>query len=254
MAVSLAFDSTRSKMSQLDEAPDQLVRENQYRDQYLRWVASLTPKDRAALQKQGLDRPKIESTAQAYLRPEVFRESTATLGLFQEDHAAESWQHPADLLEPEEEDIDGDDIARLGAYDPELLRTLIRVLFMGGRKLNPKTIVSKFVALCHSLHVEGIGDRSLESLAEEIGCTRSLLSNYVVGFRDFAGLDHRGGWSAAARDTLRNARRVPVSPKQRAQAIAAGIPTRPRGTIRRNGGGASQSDHAATSEPAEAGT
>jgi hypothetical protein len=217
------------------EAPDQLALEANYRAEYLRWVASLTPKDRAALQRQGLDRPKIETTAQAYLRPEVFRESTATLGLFQEDHSAEPWQHPAELLEPEEEDIDQDDLAKLGAFDPDLLRVLIRVLFLNdGKGFNPRPVIHKFVALCHCLGVPGIGDQSLESLANKLGCTRQCLSYLTTSYRDFGGLSHRSGKSDAARDALSKARSIAFTAKQRAAAIEQGISTRHRGSIRKS--------------------
>lgn len=213
-------------------APDHLVREHRYRDEYLQWVASLPPADREALRKLGLDRPKIETTRLAYARPEAFRDSTGAVGMFAEDRPHD-WQHPGDMIDGDEpEPVDRSDLEKLGAYDPELIKVLIRVLVMSGRGFNPKTMTCKLVALCHCLHVPGIGDKSLEELADKLGVTRQLLSYYTTSFRDFGKLDHRSGKSDHARDILSRARTVPSTARQRANAIEAGITTRHRGSLR----------------------
>lgn len=111
--------------------------------------------------------------------------------------------HPVDILEPEDEreDIDPDDLEKLGRCNPEALAILLRVLIVPSvtSGIQPKAIVARVVALAHCLHLQGIGDLSLDALAQKIKCTRALLSFYVTQLRDYGGLDHRAGKSVEAR-------------------------------------------------------
>ena len=194
-------------MSVSDLPPDPSSREKHYREAYLTWVSSLDPRDRATLKDMGLDRPKVETTALVWARPEFFRDSTSTAG-FQDGMAEDAFVHPAGLIDKDEEeveDIDEDELTRLGAYDPELIGTILRVCFFPGiskRGVSLSAAFHRLLALAHALHVPGVGDKSLEHLANRVGCTRALLSSYVVRIRDHAKLDHRGGKSDQARQKL----------------------------------------------------
>jgi hypothetical protein len=197
-------------MKEADLPPDQSSREKRYRGEYLTWVSSLDPKDRALLKEMGLDRPKVETTTLVWARPENFRDSTATAGL-QDGMAESEFVHPGELIdEPEEDatDIDEDELAKLGAYDGELVACILRVCFfpcMGRRGVNLSAAFHRLIALAHCLKIEGVGDRSLENIAVRIGSTRSILSHFCVKIRDHAGLDHRSGKSDAARQRLSTA-------------------------------------------------
>ena len=108
--------------------------------------------------------------------------------------------HPMDHLEPEADDIGGDDLERLRRCDPENLAVLLRVLVLPCEKsLRSKAIVARVVALAHCLHLEGIGDKSLDELAGKIGATKALLSHYICQLRDYGGLDHYAGKSIEGR-------------------------------------------------------
>jgi hypothetical protein len=193
-----------------DLPPDQSSREKASRSEYLKWVSSLDPRDRATLKDMGLDRPKVEATSAAWGRAEVFRDAPAS-ETFSESIGPIDHTHPADLLdEPEEDatDIDEDELTRLGCYDPELIGTILRVCFfppMGRRGVNLSAAFHRLIALAHCLKVEGVADKSLENIAGRIGCTRSVLSHFCVRIRDHASLDHRGGKSDQARQRLATA-------------------------------------------------
>jgi hypothetical protein len=189
------------------EAPDSNAREKNYRSEYLRWIASLDAKDRQLAKELGLDRPKIESTCASWGTQEVFRDSPSEVG-FDNGKSADEFVHPADLIDEAEAgstDIDQSELAKLGAYDGELVACIMRILFfpgIGSKGVNLKASFHRLLALAHCLHVEGVGDKSLEHIATRAGCTRALLSNYVVRIRDAAALDHRGGRSDEARRRL----------------------------------------------------
>jgi hypothetical protein len=193
-----------------DLPPDPSSREKAYRAEYLKWIASLDPKDRALLKEMGLDRPKVEATAMVWARPEVFRDSPSQEG-FQAGMAEDAFVHPGDSIdEPEEDatDIDEDELTRLGAYDGELVACILRVCFfpsMGRRGINLSAAFHRLIALAHCLKIEGVGDKSLENIAKRVGCTRSVLSHFCVRIRDAAALDHRSGKSDQARQRLSTA-------------------------------------------------
>jgi len=178
-------------MEEATEARDQGTADLEYRREYLAWVASLPPADRALLKTMGLDRPDC-----------VRGGSGSTVSETIEDTANHGW-HPGEVIEDEEpEEIPEDDLERLKCYDPEILRALLRVLLFPdrGRAGSLKAAFARLIALASALHIEGVGGKSLETLAGKIGCTRQLLSFYVVQLRDFGGLDCYGGKSLKARE------------------------------------------------------
>jgi hypothetical protein len=197
-------------MTEADLPPDPSTREKAYRTSYLEWIASLDPKDRQLARELGLDRPKVETTTLVWARPEVFRDSPASES-FSESIGPIDHTHPADLLdEPEEDenDIDESELAKLGAFDPELVSTILRICFfpgVGKRGVNFSAAFHRLLALAHCLKVEGVGDKSLDHIATRVGCTRALLSSYTVRIRDAAALDHRSGKSDEARRRLSTA-------------------------------------------------
>ena len=203
-------------MPEPDQQLDRDSLDRQYRSEYLKWVASLSPADRATLKGLDLDRPQAERTSFAYLRAETFRDSPGMIGTWLGDHGA-GWHPGPPAEEGEPESIDEDDLDRLKCYDAEILKTLLRVLIVPdrGRAGNLKSAFARLVALASALHVHGIGEKSLEYLAKEIGCTRALLSFYVVQLRDFGGLDCHGGKSLKARETYATAQLWRTRPKRK---------------------------------------
>jgi hypothetical protein len=194
-------------MKEADLPPDPSTREKAYRVEYLKWIASLDPKDRQLARELGLDRPKIEATAAVWARAEVFRDSPSEAG-YQDGLAEAEFVHPGELIDKDEEEVEGiddDELTRLGAYDGELVACILRVCFfppMGRRGVNLSAAFHRLIALAHCLKVEGVADKSLENIAGRIGCTRSVLSHFCVRIRDHASLDHRSGKSAASRQKL----------------------------------------------------
>jgi hypothetical protein len=187
------------------EATPQSVADYAYRKQYLAWVASLTAADRALLKTMNLDKPDC-----------VRGGSGSTVSESIEDTANHGW-HPGEKIEDDEpEQIPEDDLERLGCCDPDILRTLIRVLLIPdrGRTGNLKAALARLIALASALHIEGVGGKSLEYLAGKIGCTRQLLSFYVVQLRDFGGLDCYGGKSVSAREAYAVGRLWRTKPKR----------------------------------------
>jgi hypothetical protein len=83
-----------------------------------------------------------------------------------------------------------------------------------GRTGNLKAALARLIALASALHIEGVGGKSLEYLAGKIGCTRQLLSFYVVQLRDFGGLDCYGGKSVSAREAYAVGRLWRTKPKR----------------------------------------
>ena len=204
-------------MPEPDQQIDRDDLDRQYRSEYLKWVASLSPADRATLKELDLDRPHAERTSFAYLRAETFRDSPGMIGIQMDAHGEGG--HPGLPVpdDDEAEPIDEDDLDRLKCYDAEILKTLLRVLIFPdrGRAGNLRSAFARLVALASALHIHGIGERSLEYLAKEIGCTRALLSFYVVQLRDFGGLDCHGGKSLKARETYATAQLWRTRPKRK---------------------------------------
>ena len=206
LAPGIGFDLLRLAMIET-QAPDSNAREKAYRMAYLSWQASLDPRDRALLKEMGLDRPKIESTRASWGTAEVFRDSPSAAG-YQDGLAESEFVHPCELIdEPEagSTDIDESELAKLGAFDPELVANILRICFfpgVGKRGVNFPAAFHRLLALAHCLKVEGVGDKTLDHIATRVGCTRALLSHFAVRIRDHAKLDHRGGKSDEARRRL----------------------------------------------------
>jgi hypothetical protein len=194
-------------MTEAPEARDQSTVDFEYRREYLQWVSSLTPADRHLLKTMGLDKPDT-----------VRGGSGSTISENIEDTTVHGW-HPGEVIDDDEpESIPGDDLQRLDCYDPEILRALLRVLIFPdrGRAGNYKAAFARLIALASALHIEGIGGKSLEYLAGKVGCTRQLLSHYVVQLRDFGGLDCHGGKSLKARETYATAQLWKTRPRKKA--------------------------------------
>jgi transposase-like protein len=187
----------------MPEPDQQLDRDDldlEYRQEYLKWIAGLSSTDRRQLIAMGLDKPHVERTSFAYLRGETFRDSPGMIGIQMDDHGA-GWHPGLPVPDDDADDIDHDDLDKLGRCNPEALAILLRVLIVPSvtSGIQPKAIVARVIALAHCLHLQGIGDLSLDALAQRIGCTRALLSFYVTQLRDYGGLDHRAGKSVEAR-------------------------------------------------------
>ena len=205
----------------MPEPDQQLDRDSldlDYRQAYLKWVSSLPSTDRRQLIALGLDKPQVERSSFVHARGETFRDSPGMIHTWADDQG-EGWHPglPVEEDEPEPEPIDEDDLDRLKCYDAEILKTLLRVLIFPdrGRAGNLRSAFARLVALASALHIHGIGERSLESLASEIGCTRALLSFYVVQLRDFGGLDCHGGKSLKAREAYATAQLWKTRPKRK---------------------------------------
>jgi hypothetical protein len=218
-------------MTEADLPPDQSSREKTYRVEYLKWVSSLDPRDRATLKDMGLDRPKIEATSAVWGRAEVFRDGPAS-ERFGESIGPIDHTHPGELIDAPEDDAEGIDeseLAKLGAYDPELVACILRVCFfpaIGSRGVNFGAAFHRLIALAHCLKVEGVGDKSLEHIANRVGCTRAVLSHFCVRIRDTAKLDHRSGKSDQARKRLSTAHLwIPGSKAKRRRKAGALPPT-----------------------------
>ena len=204
-------------MPEPDQQIDRDSLDLDYRQEYLRWVSSLPSTDRRQLIALGLDKPQVERASFVHARGETFRDSPGMIHTWADDQG-EGW-HPGLPVpdDDEAEPIDEGDIDRLKCYDAEILKTLLRVLIFPdrGRAGNLRSAFARLVALASALHVHGIGEKSLEYLAKEIGCTRALLSFYVVQLRDFGGLDCHGGKSLKARETYATAQLWRTRPKRK---------------------------------------
>lgn len=117
--------------------------------------------------------------------------------------------HPADHdfdanLAPED---DGQtfDAAGLKSIPRQALLILLRFIFPPPGGPRPLRVAQlRLVALAHLAGLESVGDRTLTDLAQELGCTKSLLSLYSVRLTDQLGQPQvRGGKSRSARETYR---------------------------------------------------
>lgn len=184
-------------------------RNAEYQRAYEEWVHGLPPEDRQKIREQGLAEPMLNP----------FRLHSLPV----KDNDAD----PGDILEAiEPEEMDPQELDRLSRFNPEMLRTVLGLLFFPTTgKITLHSALHRLVALGHCLHVPGIGDRSLASLAEELGVTRSLLTHYVVRIRDAGGLDHQAGQSDASRAATSERMRAfwklkPQKQRQRVQNAA----------------------------------
>jgi hypothetical protein len=121
------------------------------------------------------------------------------------DSTAIDYRTPFDALaEMEEPDLEAAadlDVQEIGMIPLDALRIFCSFLLpkIGG-PARWRAAAARLAVLSHSLKVDGVGGTSLIKLAEELGCSRSLLSLMEVELRVFAQLDHRAGKSDAARE------------------------------------------------------
>lgn len=171
-----------------DDIDRQIVADARYRQEYSEWIASLSSEERETVKEAdpSLLQPLVAYTGAA---------APAPLEITAPDVPWHSGQPIPD------DDIDKDDVAKIGEQADAVAALLRVVIFPSGmRGFQPQAALARLVALAHCLHVPGIGDRSFESLAQELGCTRALLCSYAVRIRDWAGLDCYAGRSVTARE------------------------------------------------------
>ncbi len=115
-----------------------------------------------------------------------------------------TYEHPIDIIEPEDETQDEAlDVSEVGSVPVGALLVFLRLVMPNRDRMNPaltwKTVCARVAALGRALHFEGIGDKSIQALADEIGCTRSLISLNETKLRDFGKLDNLDGKTLTAR-------------------------------------------------------
>jgi hypothetical protein len=108
-------------------------------------------------------------------------------------------------IDTEDEDADHQDILALKSIPPDALLVLLRFIISNrSKKKRWRVAQIKVCTLAHAAGMEGIGDKSLTELAEELGCTRALLSLYATRLADQLGLSQvRGGKCRESRETYR---------------------------------------------------
>lgn len=187
------------------EIRDQIARDRAYREEYLRWVASLTPADRAALKELGLDRPKTEATTFSYLRPEVFRESSSQAGMRKDLYdPLHDWQHPAERIDND----DADELPHLiHGIDPDSIRALIGFLVPdpGPRRWRRATL--RLAILARWID-DSVREMTLDQLAADlaksgIALTKQRLSQMQLDLADALGADAPGGKTSHGREQYR---------------------------------------------------
>ena len=97
------------------------------------------------------------------------------------------------------------DAAGLKSIPRQALLILLRFIFPPPNGTRPLRVAQlRLIALAHLAGLEGVGDRTLTDLAQELACTKSLLSLYSVRLTDQLGQAQvRGGKNRAARETYR---------------------------------------------------
>ena len=111
---------------------------------------------------------------------------------------------PLDHLMAMEEQIDDDetpDASELKDIPLNALGVLLRYLIppAGSAARWPKAL-KRMICLAHAAGIDGVADRSLASIAAEIGCSRASLSHWAIRMADELGQEQvRGGKSRAAR-------------------------------------------------------
>jgi len=123
------------------------------------------------------------------------------------------WQHPVDLLEPEDADaVEEMDVAGLGKIPKDALAVFCRLLLPAGQKPSRRfwrTATCRLAVLAHACGVDPVAGLSLAAIAEDLGACRATLSFSAVRLRDFGRLGHRAGRSDEAREVYaERARRV----------------------------------------------
>ena len=113
------------------------------------------------------------------------------------------WDSPDEqMMRAEEiEDDDTPDASSLAGIPPNALGVILRYLVPpAGSASRWRTATKRLICLAHAAGLDGIADRSLASIAAEIGCSRASLSHWAIRMADELGQEQvRGGKSRAAR-------------------------------------------------------
>jgi hypothetical protein len=105
-----------------------------------------------------------------------------------------------------DDDPKGQDILALRSIPPDALLVLLRfIISKTSSRKRWRVAQLKLCTLAHAANMQTVGDKSLTDLAQELGCTRSLLSLYSTRLADQLGLSQvRGGKCRASRDIYRS--------------------------------------------------
>ena len=128
--------------------------------------------------------------------------------LLEEITPDENWRHPAELMDDDDDDdTEALDVSGIGTIPKNALAVFAEFILAQkrGGGINFKTTMARLIALCHTLNVRDLRKVSLTSLAEQIGCSRALLSIYEVELREFGKLSCHGGKSLSARESYAKA-------------------------------------------------
>lgn len=145
---------------------------SQYEDEYRKWVASLSPKQRAKLVAQGLDKP-LDDNSRIY-------KSDPTVAF---ENASAEFDY--DILDGgETAQNDADDVAK--SYGCQLLRWTLERL--QGAK-NDKTRRLEIDTLMLTLGMsQMVGVKTQTELSRKYGMTRAAISARVKSWQNFLGL------------------------------------------------------------------
>lgn len=117
------------------------------------------------------------------------------------------WDSPDEqMMRAEEiEDDAPPDASSLAGIPPNALGVILRYLVPpAGSSARWRTATKRLICLAHAAGLDGIADRSLASIAEELGCSRAALSHHAVRISDELALHQvRGGKSRQARESYK---------------------------------------------------
>ncbi len=134
---------------------------------------------------------------------------------YDSDHHLEAicWHDPSDALAEKELalGIDTDtpdeiDVLALRKIPADALLVLLRFIVGDSSKPRHRWRIAqlRLAVLAHAAALDGVGNKTLTSLASELQCTKALLSIYATRLADQLGESQvRGGKSRAARETYR---------------------------------------------------
>jgi hypothetical protein len=111
----------------------------------------------------------------------------------------------AEGIDTEDQEGSDVDVLALKSIPSDALLVLLRfIISKTSSRKRWRVSQLKLCTLAHSAGMQGVGDRSLTELAQELGCTRSLLSLYSTRLADQLGLSQvRGGKRRLSRETYR---------------------------------------------------
>jgi hypothetical protein len=108
-------------------------------------------------------------------------------------------------IDTEDQEGSDVDVLALKSIPPDALLVLLRfVISKTSSRKRWRLAQLKLCTLAHAAGMQTVGDKSLRELAQELGCTRSLLSLYSTRLADQLGLSQvRGGKCRKSRETYR---------------------------------------------------